>query len=102
MTRHTEHRVMRWKLFATLAETAGANELDVPVDSTEPTLREAVDALLVAEPELEAQVLGADGELRPHIRLLCDGEDPFRTADGWETDVSAVDEIALFPPVTGG
>jgi len=93
---------MRWKLFATLAETAGTNELDVPVESAEPTLRDAVEALLAVEPELEARVLDADGDLQPHIRLLCDGEDPFRTADGWETDLSAVEEVALFPPVTGG
>ena len=93
---------MRWKLFATLAETVGTNTLDVPVESPEPTLRDAVDALLLAEPELETQVLDADGDLRPHIRLLCDGEDPFRAADGWETDLSTVEEVALFPPVTGG
>ncbi|ERH10850.1 MAG: molybdopterin converting factor, small subunit [halophilic archaeon J07HX64] len=93
---------MRWKLFATLAETAGTSKLDVAADSAEPTLREAVDALLVAEPELETQLLDSEGELRSHIHLLCDGEDPFRAADGWETDVAAVDEIALFPPVTGG
>lgn len=93
---------MRWKLFATLAETVGTNTLDVPVESAEPTLRDAVDALLMAEPELETQMLDADGDLQPHIRLLCDGEDPFRAADGWETDLSVVEEVALFPPVTGG
>jgi molybdopterin synthase sulfur carrier subunit len=93
---------MRWQLFATLAETAEDNEVDVPVKEPEPTLRDAFDALLAAHPDLESQVLAEDGSLQEHIRLLCDGEDPFHAADGWETDVSDAEELALFPPVTGG
>jgi len=93
---------MRWKLFATLGETVGDNEVTVPVDATEPTLRDAFDALLAAHPDLEDLVVDEDGQLQEHIRLLCDGQDPFHGRDGWETDVSTVDELALFPPVTGG
>jgi molybdopterin synthase sulfur carrier subunit len=92
---------MQWKLFATLAETAGENDFEVRIRDEEPTLRDAIDALLAAKPALEGQILDGE-ELQPHVRLLCDGEDPFRAADGWETDVSSVEEIALFPPVTGG
>lgn len=93
---------MRWKLFATLAETAGDNELEVSVGTDDPTLRDALDALFVAHPDLESQVLDEDGALQDHIRLLCDGSDPFHDGDGWDTDVSDTEEIALFPPVTGG
>jgi molybdopterin synthase sulfur carrier subunit len=92
---------MRWKLFATLSETAGDNVVEVSVDADDPTLRDAVDALLSTHPALETQVF--DGEdLQDHIRVLVDGEDPFHSAAGWETDVSDVDELAMFPPVTGG
>ena len=93
---------MRWKLFATLAETAGDNVVEVPVEAPEPTLRDAFDALLDTYPELEGQTVDGDGALQEHIRLLCDGEDPFRAADGWETDLSDGTELALFPPVSGG
>jgi len=93
---------MRWQLFATLAESAGGNEVEVPVEEPEPTLRDAFDALLAAYPDLEPQVLDGDGSLQEHIRLLCDGEDPFHAANGWETAVSEGTELALFPPVTGG
>ena len=73
----------------------------MPVESEEPTLREPLDALVVAEPALETAFL--DGEQsQPHVRLPCDGENPFRAADGWDTEVSSVDGVALFPPVTGG
>lgn len=93
---------MRWKLFATLSETAGDNVLEIAVEAEEPTLREAFDALLSAHPELESQVLDDEGTLQDHLRVLCDGEDPFHSADGWETDLSEVSELAMFPPVTGG
>jgi molybdopterin synthase sulfur carrier subunit len=92
---------MRWQLFATLAETVGDNEVEAPVEGSEPTLRDALDSLLAEHPDLESQVLDENGSLQEHIRLLCDGEDPFH-ADGWETELSDVDELALFPPVTGG
>lgn len=93
---------MRWKLFATLAETAGDNTVEVSVEGETPTLRVALDALLESSPELEDQVLDADGSLQDHIRLLCDGEDPFRSGEGWETELSETTELALFPPVSGG
>lgn len=93
---------MRWKLFATLSETVGETVIETSTASEEPTLRDAFDALLASYPELEAQVLDDDGELQDHIRLLCDGEDPFRALDGWETDLSETEELALFPPVSGG
>jgi molybdopterin synthase sulfur carrier subunit len=93
---------MRWKLFATLAETAGGNEITVSVDEGEPTLRDAFEALLAAHPDLESQVLDDKGALQNHVRLLCDGTDPFHEGEGWETTVSDAEELALFPPVTGG
>ena len=93
---------MRWKLFATLSETTGDSEIETALDADEPTLRDAFDALLAARPELESVVLDDDGALEAHLRVLCDGEDPFRTLEGWETDVSNVEELALFPPVSGG
>lgn len=93
---------MRWKLFATLAEAAGTNELEVTVETDEPTLRDAFESLLSEYPALESQVLDEDGTLQDHVRLLCDGEDPFHESEGWETDVSSAGELAVFPPVTGG
>ena len=93
---------MRWKLFATLAETAGDSELDMSVDATEPTLQDALDTLLAAHPELEDEVLDEDGELYDHVRLLHEGANPFHEAEGWETRVEPDDELALFPPVSGG
>jgi molybdopterin synthase sulfur carrier subunit len=92
---------MRWKLFATLAETAGTDSVTVSVEGEEPSLRSALDALLESHPELEAELFDEDGDLYDHIRLLCDGTDPFREREGWDTVVTDA-ELALFPPVSGG
>lgn len=92
---------MHWKLFANLAEAAGEREVGVDVESGA-TLRDAFDALLAAHPELEDEVLDEDGDLYEHVRLLHEGTDPFAEGDGFETAVDDGDELALFPPVSGG
>jgi molybdopterin synthase sulfur carrier subunit len=91
---------VQWKLFATLAETAD-NEVTVDADE-ETTLRDAVDALLDAHPDLESELFDESGNLHEHVRLLHDGRDPFSEGVGWETPVMEDDELAAFPPVSGG
>ena len=86
---------MQWKLFADLAEAAGTGESTVETDAD--TVGEALSALLSAHPDLAARVTDDDGELRPHVNLLHEGE----PAD-LDTPVSEGDELALFPPVSGG
>jgi len=92
---------MRWKLFANLAETAGTREVAVDVEPGE-TFRDAFDALVDTHPALRGELLDGDGELYGHLRVLHNGEDPFVGGDGWETTLEAGDELALFPPVSGG
>jgi molybdopterin synthase sulfur carrier subunit len=91
---------MRWKLFADLAERAGDDEIDISVDDSEPTAGDALAALLADYPELEERVFTADGDLESHLNLLRNGENISDT--GLATPVSDDDELALFPPVSGG
>jgi len=91
---------MRWKLFADLAERVGDDEIYVFVDDSEPTAGDALDALVADYPELEERVFTADGELESHLNLLRNGENVSDT--GLATPVSDDDELALFPPVSGG
>ena len=91
---------MRWKLFADLAERAGDSECDVTVGVSEPTARDALEALLETYPELEERVYTADGELEPHLNLLRNGENV--SESGLATPIDENDELALFPPVSGG
>lgn len=92
---------MQWKLFANLAETAGEREVEVAVEPGQ-TFREALDALFAVHPELEPEIVDEDGEIHEHIRVLRNGENPFVKQDGYETVLAAGDELALFPPVSGG
>lgn len=97
---------MQWRLFATLAEAAGASEVEVAVDDgisgDDATVGDALDALLDAHPALADDVLDADGEVADHLRVLHEGRDPFVEAEGLDTPVEPGDELALMPPVSGG
>lgn len=88
---------MQWKLFADLAETVGGKEVDVDAGDT---VGEALDALLAAHPELEVKVLDEDGGVREHVNVLHNGE--ALDDEGLATPVDDDDELALFPPVSGG
>ncbi|SEN09217.1 ubiquitin-like small archaeal modifier protein (SAMP) [Halorientalis persicus] len=92
---------MEWKLFANLKEVVGQSEVAVDVQPGA-TFGDALDALLESHPELADEVLNDDGELRDHIRVLHNGDNPFVSAEGRDTELEAGDELALFPPVSGG
>jgi molybdopterin synthase sulfur carrier subunit len=91
---------MQWKLFADLAEVAGDREIrvDVPSDAT---VGDALEALFEARPSLRDRVLDDAGSVADHINVLRNGENVY-AADGLETSLSSGDELALFPPVSGG
>ncbi|EFW94051.1 MoaD family protein [Haladaptatus paucihalophilus DX253] len=91
---------MQWKLFADLAELAGQKEVSVDAEPGE-TVGDALDDLLSPRPELEDRVLDDDGRLRDHINVLRNGTNVF-TEDGLDTTLESGDELALFPPVSGG
>ena len=91
---------MQWKLFADLAEIAGDRVIEVDSDPGD-TVGDAFDALLAAHPDLRDRVLDADGDIAEHINVLRNGES-VHAADGLDTELDAGDELALFPPVSGG
>lgn len=90
---------MEWKLFADLAELAGDRQPAVDAAPGE-TVGDALEALLAEHPALADRVLD-DGTLRPEINVLRNGTDVESEA-GLETELEAGDELALFPPVSGG
>jgi molybdopterin synthase sulfur carrier subunit len=92
---------MEWRLFANLAEAAGTRRVTVEAGAGD-TFGDAFEQLLEAYPELEAEVLDEDGEIRDHIRVLRNERDPFVTDEGHDTVLEAGDDLALFPPVSGG
>lgn len=93
---------MEWKLFADLAEVTGSKRVEIQVDVDEPTVIDAVEALLDAHPGLSERVLDEDGDLLDHINVLKNGRNVFASDDGLATRVGSDDELAMFPPVSGG
>jgi molybdopterin synthase sulfur carrier subunit len=90
---------MEWKLFADLAETAGEKRVAVDLPG-EATVADALEALFEAHPALRDRVMSG-GEPAEHLNLLVDGED-VAGLEGMETAVDSAEELALFPPVSGG
>lgn len=88
---------MEWKLFADLAERAGDRRVAVDVEAGD-TVGDALDALVEGRPELRERVLDEDGDLRDHVNVLRNGE----TVRSLDDTLAAGDELALFPPVSGG
>lgn len=92
---------MEWKLFADLAELAGEKRIAVDAGPGD-TVGDALEALLESHPALEGRVLDEDGDLEDHINLLHNGSNVFTQESGMETELEDGDELALFPPVSGG
>ncbi|AFZ72355.1 ubiquitin-like small modifier protein 1 [Natronobacterium gregoryi] len=91
---------IEWKLFADLAEYADDKHVAVDVSAGD-TVGDALEELLEDVPALEGRVLD-DGELRSQINVLRNGTNVLVEADGLETELEDGDELALFPPVSGG
>jgi molybdopterin synthase sulfur carrier subunit len=90
---------MEWKLFADLAEIAGGRAVEVEASPGD-TVGDALDALLDAHPDLRERVID-DGAVADHINVLRNGRS-VRDDEGMETTLESGDELALFPPVSGG
>jgi molybdopterin synthase sulfur carrier subunit len=89
---------MEWRLFADLAERTGERTVGVDVDD-DASVRDALDALLEAYPDLRERVL-EDGRVADHVTVLADGT--ALTTDDLERPIDSTDELALCPPVSGG
>ena len=91
---------MEWRLFADLAEAAGDRRVTVDV-ADGATVGDALDALLKSHPPLQERLFDDSGSLYDHINILRNGEN-IMVGDGLDTPVDSDDELAVFPPVSGG
>jgi molybdopterin synthase sulfur carrier subunit len=92
---------MEWRLFGDLAERAGDRRVAVDADAGD-EVGDALDELLADRPDLERRVLTDDGAVRDHVNVLRNGTNVSADEDGLSTTVEDGDELALFPPVSGG
>jgi molybdopterin synthase sulfur carrier subunit len=87
---------IRVKLFANLREYTKTKEIELDGD----TAKDILVKLCKKFPGLEAMVF-KDGNLEPHINVFLNGKNILEL-NGLETSLNPNDEIAIFPPVSGG
>jgi molybdopterin converting factor small subunit len=84
------------KLFGGLRTKAGWAEKQ----ATCATIREALEIICMENEMPQAAIF--DGiVLQPYVRVMINGRDS-EFAQGLDTNVSANDQIAIFPPIAGG
>ena len=84
-----------WRLFADLAEVAGGREHAVSVDG-DGTIDDAIAALVMECDGLEDRILDG-GSIADDVNLMRNG-----TPASLTDSIDDGDELAMFPPVTGG
>jgi|BarGraNGADG00211_3_1021988.scaffolds.fasta_scaffold09480_3 MoaD family protein, archaeal len=84
------------RLFANLREIVGNPRLVFEAS----TIRDVLMTLRSEHPALQP-LLCDDGEVRPYITILINGKN-IRDMEALATILSDGDEVAIFPPVSGG
>lgn len=113
MAGHLSSMDAEWRLFADLADLADGR-VTVSIPGDDPTVGDALDALLESHPALRDEVLtsgvraGDVGDslvVAPDVALLRNGAD-LRAASGGADDLDQPlgdeDELALVPALSGG
>jgi molybdopterin synthase sulfur carrier subunit len=85
------------RLFANLREIVGNPHLTVEAG----TIREVLTTLQAEYPALRSMLCDDDGEVRSYITILVNGKN-IREIEALTTLLSDGDEVAIFPPVSGG
>ena len=84
------------KLFANFREFAKTKEIDIEGGS----IREVIETLCRKFPGME-KMLFKEGRLSPHINIFVNGRNILESG-GLAAKLKQGDEIAVFPPVSGG
>ncbi len=87
--------MVRVKFFASFREITGRREIEIPASD----LTEVIEKICSEFPELKEQIMDSEGKIRDYVNIFINGNpaDKFTGSELAETD-----EIAIFPPVSGG
>ena len=88
---------MKVTFYATIRDIAGTSEADVAAN----TLAELMDSLGKRFGQRLKDMLVKDGRLRDDVVILINGQN-ISHSKGLETALHQDDDIAIFPPVSGG
>jgi len=87
--------------YAQLRRVAGSKSrtFSLPTPSS---VRHLLGEVVLAFPDLQAEILDEQGALYGHIRLLINGHDLQHEPEGADTWLKDGDKISLFPAIGGG
>ncbi|NJD77206.1 MAG: MoaD/ThiS family protein [Candidatus Methanoperedens sp.] len=88
---------IRVKLFANFREFAGTKELELEGN----TVAEILEILCAKFPGMEKMIFKG-GKVHPYINIFLNGKDIKDILEHGGTTLHQDDEIAVFPPVSGG
>jgi molybdopterin synthase sulfur carrier subunit len=80
---------------------AGAVEIEAAALGAAPTVGALLDHLAGIHPDLERRVRDEQRRLRRHVNVFV-GSENVRDLGGQDTPVTAGDEVAIIPAVSGG
>lgn len=88
------------RLFAMFRDRVGEKSVavDVPKGTT---VRETIRTIESTYPELEGDLLAADGEIQPSVTVLRNGRH-VGAEEGLDDTLDDDDVLSIMPPVTGG
>ncbi len=89
---------LKVKLFANFREVTKNKEVEVDVKGN--TVKDVVSSLIAAYPGMGPIMLN-ERELKPYVNILLNGK-TIKGQGGVSSRIKAGDEIAIFPPVSGG
>lgn len=91
---------MQVRVFATLRPLVGGGSLELETGVGD-TVRQALDEMMRRWPQLEDELLGADGQISERIHIFLNGRD-VRYQDGLDMVIPPDADLRIFPPVGGG
>ncbi|HEY3273351.1 MAG TPA: ubiquitin-like small modifier protein 1 [Methanocella sp.] len=89
---------VKFKLFANFREAARGKEVELEIKGD--TVDDAIQGLLARYPALAPMTL-QDGKIKPYVNILLNAQ-KISSTEGLMSHLKDNDEIALFPPVSGG
>ncbi len=87
--------MVRVKFFASFREITGKREIEIHASN----LGEVIERICSEFPDLKDHILDEEGKLRDYVNIFVNGN-PVK--DLSKSDLTEKDEIAIFPPVSGG